>query len=76
MDRRTSVTAPTMERTVTPLQQHLGVTVIDASDPRHPRVSTYLDDPAVLAPHETLKTNERSKLLAGAEKQRAEFCRL
>ncbi len=50
---------------VTPLQQHLGVTVIDASDPRHPRVSAFLDDtPAALAPHETPKVNARRKLLA------------
>src|SRR4030095_1206463 len=43
---------------VTSLQQHLGVTVIDASDPRHPRVSAYLDDtPAALAPRETLGTH-------------------
>jgi hypothetical protein len=49
---------------VTPLQQHLGVTVIDASDPRHPQPSAYLDDtPAALAPHETLQTNDRSHLL-------------
>src|SRR5438094_7856535 len=31
---------------VTSLQQHLGVTVIDASDPQHPRVSAYLNDTA------------------------------
>src|SRR5262245_4158486 len=44
---------------VTSLQQHLGVTVIDASDPRHPRASAYLDDtPAMRAPHETLKHND------------------
>src|SRR6266436_4862146 len=35
---------------VTALQQHLGVTVIDASDPAHPVASAYLDDtPAMLA---------------------------
>ena len=49
---------------VTPLQQHLGVTVIDASDPQHPQPSAYLDDtPAALAPHETLQTNARRHLL-------------
>jgi hypothetical protein len=44
--------------------RHLGVTVIDASDPRHPRVSAYLDDTAAaLAPHETLMVHEKRKLL-------------
>jgi LVIVD repeat len=52
-----------------PLQQHPGVVVVDVSDPRHPRVSTYLDDnPAALNPHETLKVNARRKLLAVAER--------
>lgn len=52
----------------TPLQQHHGVTVIDASDPRHPRPTAYLDDTAAgLDPHETLKTNERRHLLVVAE---------
>ena len=49
---------------VTSLQQHLGVTVIDASDPQHPRVSAYLNDTAAArAPHETVHTNERRHLL-------------
>ena len=52
-----------------PLQEHRGVVVIDASDPRHPRATAYLDDPAMLDPHETLKSNVRRKLLAGAPKQ-------
>ena len=50
-----------------PLQQHRGVVVIDASDPANPRATAYLDDPVMLDPHETLKTNERRKLLAGAQ---------
>src|SRR5215831_5692474 len=59
---------------VTSLQQHLGVTVIDASDPRHPRVSTYLDDTAAaLAPHETVQTNERSQLLVVGENNGPNF---
>jgi LVIVD repeat len=59
---------------VTSLQQHLGVTVIDASDPRHPRVSAYLDDTAAArAPHETLATNERSHLLVVAENNGPNF---
>src|SRR5947208_6874648 len=50
---------------VTSLQRHLGVTVIDASDPQHPRVSAYLNDTAAArAPHETVHTNERRHLLA------------
>ncbi|HEY1328975.1 MAG TPA: hypothetical protein VGI14_18710 [Casimicrobiaceae bacterium] len=53
---------------VTPLQQHLGVTVIDASDPQHPIATAYLDDtPAALDPHETLKHNDRRDLLAVAQ---------
>jgi hypothetical protein len=53
---------------VTSLQQHLGLTVIDASDPRHPRVSAYLDDTAAArAPHETPKTHEGRNLLVVAE---------
>ena len=50
-----------------PQQQRRGVVVVDASDPRHPRASAYLDDPVMLDPHETLKHNDRRKLLAGAQ---------
>jgi hypothetical protein len=35
-----------------PLQEHRGTIVLDVSDPAHPRVSTYLDAPATLDPHE------------------------
>ncbi len=59
-----------------PLQERRGVVVVDASDPRHPRATAYLDDPVMLDPHETLKANQRRKLLAGAAKQRAGVCRL
>jgi hypothetical protein len=53
---------------ITPQQQHHGVTVIDASDPRHPHPTAYLDDtPAMLSPHETLKHNDRRNLLAAGE---------
>lgn len=58
----------------TPLQQHHGVTVIDASDPRHPRPTAYLDDTAAaLDPHETLKANERRHLLVVAENNGPDF---
>src|SRR5262252_2527256 len=51
----------------TTLQQHRGVVVIDASDPAHPRPSTFLNDLVMLDPHETLKANAGRKLLAGAQ---------
>src|ERR1700758_5237770 len=50
---------------VTSLQQHLGMTVIDASDPTHPVITAYLDDTAAaLAPHETPKVHAKRGLLA------------
>ena len=49
--------------------QHKGVTVVDASDPRNPRITAYLDDTtSMLDPHETLKLNERRRLLAGSQR--------
>jgi len=48
-----------------PQQQRPGVVVVDASDPRHPWATAFLDDPVMLDPHETLKHNDRRKLLAG-----------
>src|SRR4030095_9601273 len=46
-------------------QQHPGVVVVDVSDPRRPRPTTYLDDtPAARNPHETLKVKQGRKLLA------------
>ena len=58
----------------TPLQQHHGVTVIDASDPRHPRPTAYLDDTAAaLVPHETVQTNEQRHLLVVAEDDGPDF---
>lgn len=45
-------------------QQHLGVVVVDASDPRNPQASTYLDNSRpMLNPHESLKVNTRRRLL-------------
>ena len=53
---------------VTPLQQHHGVTVVDASNPAQPRVTAYLDDTAsALDPHETVQTNTQRHLLVVAE---------
>ena len=53
---------------VTSLQQHHGVTVVDASDPQHPRVTAYLDNTAAaLDPHETVQTFEPRHLLVVAQ---------
>ena len=59
---------------VTSLQQHLGVRVIDASDPRHPRVTAYLDDTAAArAPHETVAVHAERKLLVVGENNGPNF---
>jgi hypothetical protein len=59
---------------VTHLQQHLGVTVIDASDPQHPQPTTYLNDTAAaLAPHETVKVYERRHLLVVGQNNGPDF---
>lgn len=50
-----------------PLQQQRGVVVIDASDRQHPRASAFLDTPTMLDPHESLKHNDRRKLIAAVE---------
>jgi len=53
---------------ITSLQQHHGVVVVDASDPRHPYASAYLDDSAaMLAPHETLKAHAQRELLVAGQ---------
>jgi len=45
-----------------------GIKVIDASDPRHPVVVTQLTDTgAALAPHETVSTSARTRLLAAGQ---------
>jgi hypothetical protein len=50
------------------LQQHRGVVVVDASDPRNPQVTDYLTTPTMLDPHESLKVHQRRQLLAGVER--------
>jgi hypothetical protein len=50
-----------------PLQQHRGTVVVDASNPERPVASAYLDVPAMLDPHESLKVHQKRKLLAGVE---------
>jgi hypothetical protein len=52
---------------VTSQQEHLGATVIDASDPTHPVATAYLDTLAMLTPHETLKHNDRRHLLVAGQ---------
>ena len=45
-----------------------GIKVIDVSDPQHPKVVTQLtDSPAALAPHETVSTNAKTRLLAAGQ---------
>jgi hypothetical protein len=49
------------------LQWHHGVTVVDASNPAHPRVTAYLDNTAAaLVPHESVQTSPRRHLLVVA----------
>jgi hypothetical protein len=44
-------------------RKHMGVAVIDATDPARPKTVTYLTSPAMLDPAETLKVNGTRKLL-------------
>ena len=53
---------------ITPLQRHLGVVVVDVSDPQHPQASAFLDDsPAMRAPHESLKAHAKRGLLVAGQ---------
>src|SRR5215467_9623658 len=52
----------------TPLQKHHGVTVVNASNPAHPRVTAYLNNTSsALTPHEAVETRPRRHLLVGAQ---------
>lgn len=48
-----------------PLQQHLGVVVLNVADPKNPKATAYLGDPAFLEPWESLRVNIKRKLLGG-----------
>jgi hypothetical protein len=48
-------------------QQHKGVVVVDASDPRRPVATAYLDARAMWDPWESLKVNAARKLLAAVQ---------
>jgi hypothetical protein len=46
-----------------PGRAHLGVPVLDLTDPRNPKPTTYLTTTSMLDPWESLKVNERRQLL-------------
>ncbi len=50
-----------------PAQQDLGTRVVDVSDPRNPQVTEFLTTDAMLDPWESLKVNQKRKLLAGVQ---------
>lgn len=50
-----------------PEQRHPGVVVVDASDPRNPQATAFLNDFVMVDPHETLKHNDERNLLVGAQ---------
>jgi len=51
-----------------PQQEHRGVVVVDASDPKNPQATAYLDNPAMLEPWESLKVHQGRKLLGGSQR--------
>jgi hypothetical protein len=53
--------------------QDPGAVVVDASDPSNPRATTRLDTAAMLDPHESLKVNQKRRLLAGWRRAGPEF---
>jgi hypothetical protein len=50
-----------------PTQLHQGVPVLDVSNPKHPYAVTYLVDPSMDEPWESLKVNDRRRLLGGIQ---------
>jgi hypothetical protein len=51
-----------------------GIKVIDVSDPQHPVVTANLtDSPAALAPHETVSTNAKTRLLVAGQTTGSNF---
>ena len=59
-----------------PLQQRRGVVVVDASDPRHPRPTTYLDDPVFLRPARDAESEPAAQAHRGQPKGLDGVCRL
>jgi hypothetical protein len=48
-------------------QAHRGVAVVDVTDPQNPTATAYLNDPSMADPWESLKVNDRRKLLGAVQ---------